>query len=256
MTFYAVFPMVAGLFLAMVVCLEIGYRMARRRIQHVGSAHEGLGSIEAAIFALLGLLLGFAFADALERFETRRDFIIEEANDIGTAYLRLDLVPIGHQPALRELFREYLDARIRVYATPRDDEATAQSIAAAEAIQRRIWSAVMASADDDPSQNVARVLVPAINSMIDVTTTRSVYLYVRIPDAILALLLVVALSSAMTAGYAMARRGRRSILHVVLYATSIAMTIYVILDLEHPRRGVITLESTDRLLEQMRDSIR
>ena len=142
------------------------------------------------------------------------------------------------------------------YAAPRDEEATRQSIAAAEALQGRIWSAVMESVADDPSQNVARVLVPALNSMIDITTTRTVFLYVRLPDAILVLLLVVALSSAMTAGYAMARRGRRSILHVVLYATSIAMTLYVILDLEHPRRGVITLESADRILQQLRDSIR
>jgi hypothetical protein len=54
----------------------------------------------------------------------------------------------------------------------------------------------------------------------------------------------------------MAKRGHRSVLHVVVYATSIAMTIYVVLDLEHPRRGLIRLDATDRILDQLRESIR
>ena len=256
MTFDSVFPIVFGLFLAMVVCLEIGYRFGRRRIERDGAASEGLGSIEGATFAMLGLLLGFAFSGALGRFDTKRDLIVQEANAIGTAYLRIDLAPMGDQPELRRLFREYLDARIRVYAAPGDDDATSRSIAAADAVQRRIWSAIVESANRDTSQNVARTIVPAVNDMIDITTVRTVALYTRLPNAILALLLTAALCSAMTAGYAMSRRGQRSVLHVLLYATSIAMTIYVVLDLEHPRRGLIRLDETDRLLEQLRDSIR
>jgi len=257
MTFYAVLPIVIGLFLAMVLCLELGYRVGRRRIQRDGTAaHEGISSMEASTFALLGLLLGFAFSGALGRFDTRRGLIVQEANAIGTAYLRLDLAPMDDQPELRRLFRDYLDARIRVYATPTDDEATDQSIAAAEGVQRRIWSAAIESARSDASQNVARALIPAINDMIDITTVRTVALHTRMPTAILALLLIAALSSAMTAGYAMAKRQHRSLLHVVLYATSIAMTIYVVLDLEHPRRGLIRLDATEKILEQLRDSIR
>lgn len=249
-------PLVVGLFVGMVVCLEIGFRVANRRIRLIGAAHEGLGSIEAAVFALLGLLLGFAFSQALGRFDDRRAMIVGEANAIGTAYLRLDLAPASAQAGLRQIFREYLDARISVYATPGDRDATDRSVAAAEAIQRRIWAAVVEAAASDPSQNVARVLVPAVNEMIDITTVRTVMLHVRIPRVILFLLIIVALCSAMTAGYAMAKRGRRSILHIVLYATSVAMTIYVILDLEHPRLGLIRLDTTDRLLEALRDSIR
>jgi hypothetical protein len=255
MSFDATLPIVIGLFIAMVVCLEAGYRLARRRIRISGEAHEGLGSIEAAVFAMLGLLLGFAFSQALARFDDRRHMIIDEANAIGTAYLRLDFAPTDDQTRLRQLFRDYLDARIRVYATPTDDAATTASIADAEAIQRRIWTDVVESSKHDSTQNVARVLVPAVNEMIDITTVRTVYLNVGIPRLILALLLIVALCSAMTAGYAMAKRGHRSILHVLLYATSIAMTIYVVLDLEQPRRGVIRLTETDRILDSLRKSI-
>src|SRR5262245_44350538 len=112
LTFDDVFPLVIGLFLAMVVCLEIGYRLGRRRIRTDVAAQEGIGAIEAATFALRGVLRGFAFSGALERFDTKRSLVVQEANAIGTAYLRLDLAPAPDQPALRQLFREYLDARI------------------------------------------------------------------------------------------------------------------------------------------------
>src|SRR5262245_19499695 len=186
----------------MVACLEAGYRAGRRRMRiDEAAAHEGLGSIEAATFALLGLLLGFAFSNALGRFDARRVMIVDEANAIGTAFLRLDFAPADDQHRLRRLFREYLDARIGVYATPADDAATDRSIAAAEGVQRRIWSAVIESSRRDPSQNVARVLVPAVNEMIDITTTRTVALHTKLPGAILALLIAVALATAVTAGY-------------------------------------------------------
>jgi hypothetical protein len=186
-SFATVFPIVVGLFLAMVACLEAGYRAGRRRMRvDAAAAHEGLGAIEAATFALLGLLLGFAFSGALGRFDARRGMIVQEANAIGTASLRLDFAP----------------------------------------------------------------------EMIDVATIRTAALGTRLPGPIFALLLTVALSTAVTAGYSMSRRGHRSILHIVLYAASIALTIYIVLDLEHPRRGLIRLDDTDQTIEQLRHSIR
>jgi hypothetical protein len=97
-----------GLFLGMLACLEIGYRIGRRAAPTDPNAYEGLSAIEAAIFALLGLLLGFAFAGAVSRLDARRQLIVQEANAIGTAYLRLDLLPPSDQPDLRRLFRDYL----------------------------------------------------------------------------------------------------------------------------------------------------
>ena len=256
-TYSAIFPIVVGLFLAMLACLEAGYRAGRRRMRiDAAGAHEGLGSVEAATFALLGLLLGFAFSGALARFDARRGLIVDEATAIGTAYQRLDLAPAEDQPGLRRLFREYLDARIGVYATPADEAATDRSIAAADSVQRHIWTAVIESSRRDQTQNVARVLVPAVNEMTGITTARAVALHTRLPVPILVLLLTVALSTAVIAGYSMSRHGRRSVLHAVLYAASIALTIYIVLDLDYPRRGLIRLETTDQILEQLRQSIR
>ena len=73
--------------------------------------HEGIGVIEASIFALLGLLLGFSFAGGTSRLDERRELIVKEANAVSTAYLRLDLLPAAEQPEMRHLFRVYLDTR-------------------------------------------------------------------------------------------------------------------------------------------------
>ena len=118
-----------ALFLGMVVCLELGYRLGGRDAKLAPKAHEGIGAIEAAIFALLGLLLGFAFAGAMSRLDSNRQLIVREANAIGTAYLRLDIVPVSSQPELRRLFREYLEARLRVYENVSDRGLTDERIA-------------------------------------------------------------------------------------------------------------------------------
>src|SRR6185436_2662580 len=101
--------LVSFLFLAMFGLIAMGRRMG------AGRKVESLGAVEGAVFGLMGLLIAFTFASAAVRFETRRNLIVEEANDIGTAYLRVDLLPAEVQPALREAFRRYVDVRLEVY---------------------------------------------------------------------------------------------------------------------------------------------
>ena len=97
--------MSAGLFLGILLCLEIGFRIglvSSKRNREL--AYEGTGTIDAAVFALLGLLLGFSFAGAMSRFDARRQLIVNEANTIGTAYLRIDLLPAADQPEIAPFF--------------------------------------------------------------------------------------------------------------------------------------------------------
>ncbi len=104
------------LMLAMMLMLEIGRRIAlRRRAANPDGAHEGISALEGAIFGLMGLLFAFTFSGAASRFDARRQLIVQETNDIGTAYLRVDLLPTAVQPAMREHFRRYLDARLAAY---------------------------------------------------------------------------------------------------------------------------------------------
>jgi len=246
-----------ALFFGILVSLEIGYRIGRnKRARDPESAHEGPGAIEAAVFALLGLLLGFSFAGGTSRLDTKRELIVREANAIGTAYLRLDELPTNNQPEVRRLFRDYLDARLRVYEKLPSLEAAEQELAQVAQLQQGIWARSVAASRNDPTNNAARLLLPAINEMIDVTTVRMIAMRTQLPALIFALLTAVALISGLIAGYAMAKRRSRSSLHMVLYAAVIAVTIYCILDLEYSRWGLIRLDVADKALLQLRDSIR
>lgn len=244
------------LFVAILACLEAGYRIAGAHAKHSAEfTHEGVGVIEAAVFALLGLLLAFSMAGGMSRLDSRRAQIVEEANAVGTAYLRLDLLPSDQQPPMRQLFRQYLDARLRVYADTAQAGRNA-ALARANALQHEIWSRAVQASQADPSQDIGRLLLPALNQMIDITTTRLVASRIHLPTLIFALLGCVALLSGLLAGYALAKRRSRSWLHMILYAAIVAATIYTVVDLDYPRTGFIQLNIADQALKDLRDSIR
>ena len=254
---YAASLVSISLFFGILLFLEIGYRVGRRSFaKNPGSAHEGIGVIEAAVFALLGLLLGFSFAGGTSRLDSKRQLIVHEANAIGTAYLRLDELPVNDQPKMRHLFRGYLDARLRVYEKLPDLNAAEQELTRVRELQNEIWESAVTASQNDPTQNSARLLLPAINEMIDITTARTIAMRTQLPLLIFVLLAGVALISGLIAGYAMAKRRSRSSLHMVLYAAVIAITIYAVLDLEYPRFGLIRLDAADSALLQLRNSIR
>jgi hypothetical protein len=246
----------AGLFAGMLASLEFGYRIGDRDRQHATEAHEGLGALEAATFALLGLLLGFGFSAAMSRLDARRQLIVREVNAIGTAYLRVDLLPESARPGMRRLFREYLDARLLVYDRRSDVATMDDRMARVHQLQQRIWDAAIAAGEHDVSQNTARLVLPAVNEMIDVTTARAVALRTRLPPLILVLLIAMALASALLGGYAMARRRRRSGLHMAVFAAVVSITAYAVLDLDNPRFGLITLTGAEQVLRQLQQSIR
>jgi uncharacterized protein YneF (UPF0154 family) len=243
-----------GALAGMLICLEIGYRLARKQLTE--TSQDGVGAMEAAVFALLGLLLAFSFSGGTSRLETRRQLIIEEANAIGTAYLRVDLLAAEEQPEMRRLFKEYLDARMAVYQQLPDLAAAERQIALAEGIQARLWTKAVAASRASGTPVIAQLLLPALNQMFDVTTARRVVLYTHLPALILVLLLSVAMLSGLLAGYAMAKRGARSWLHMLAYAGAVSVTIYAIIDLDYPRTGWIRLDAADSALVKLRDSIR
>ena len=245
------------LFLALLVCLDAGYRLGRRRVKAIpGSSHEGLGAIEASVFGLLGLLLAFSLSGAMTRLDTRRTQVVDEANAIGTAYLRVDLLPAANQPPMRQLFRQYLDARLEVYARMSWGDDSGNALARAAKLQQEIWTSAVADAPADPSHNVGRLLLPALNQMIDITTTRFIASRIHLPGLILALMGALALLSGLLAGYAMSLRRVRSWLHMLLYAAAISITIYTVVDLDYPRAGFIRVNVADQALRDLRDSIR
>ena len=243
----------SGLFVGMLLCLEIGRRVGVRRAALEGeAARAGAGVVDGAVFALLGLLIAFTFSGAASRFDERRKLIVEEANDIGTAYLRIDLLPAAAQGALRESFRRYLDARLEVYRAFPDVDAVKAELARAAALQQEIWAkAVAASAGSQATV----LLLPAINQMIDITTTRTMATQTHPPPILFALLFALALLGALLAGHAMSAGKARDWMHMAAFALALAGAVYVILDIEYPRVGLIRLDAFDQVLVDLRQSM-
>jgi hypothetical protein len=246
------------LFLSMLVCLELGRRIGRRRASADPQGWQaGTGVIEGAIFALLGLMLGFTFSAAIGRIDMRRQLIVAEANAIGTAYLRLDLLPERDQPAMRDLFRRYTDARLSVYEKIREDLAAALAeLDRATALQGEIWQSTMRATRESDGSAASRLLVPAINEMIDLTAVRTAAARTHNPLLFYALIAGLLLISSLLAGYAMSWSRDRNWLHLVGFALVTTAVVYVIIDIDYPRVGLFRLDAADQVLYETRAAMK
>ena len=232
----------------------LGRRLGRRAIARYGAAGmPNISSLEAAVFALLGLLIAFTFSGALSRFDVRRGQAVDEANAIGTAYLRIDLLPASAQPLLRETFRKYVDARIATYRALPDLEAASRELARSQDLQREIWAQAVAAARMPESRAEAELLVmPAFNQMFDITTVRVVATQIHPPLIVYEMLIALALASALLAGYQSAGEKGYDWVHKIGFAGIVAFTVYVILDIEYPRLGWVRLDAIDQVLVNVR----
>ena len=242
------------LFAGMLIMLEIGRRLGvRRRSRESESERGSLGIIEGAIFALFGLVVAFTFSGAASRFNEKRALIAVEANSIETAYLRLHLLSQKAQPELQALFLRYADSRLETYRKLPNMYAAEQEMAKTKTIQREIWAkAVSGTLLQDSHVDAGKLLLPALNDMIDITTTRSMALRTHPPNIIYTLLFVLGLICSLLAGYRMAVGQRRSWLHILSFTLITVIVIYVTLDVEYPRGGLIRLETFDQVLVDVR----
>jgi len=244
-------------FLALLLLIEIGRRLGlKQSVEDAERTHAGLGTIEAAIYGLLALMIAFTFSSAASRLDVRRALVVQEANAIGTAYLRVDLLPAAAQPPLREQFRQYTETRLAVYRALSDIETSNNLAAKAAALQKEIWAGAVTATRDAPPP-APLLLLPALNEMIDITTTRAVALRTHTPWIIMSALIFLALFCALLAGYGLAsRRPFDTYLHRIGFAFILTLTLYVIVDLDHPRFGLIRVDFADQALVDVRSSMK
>jgi hypothetical protein len=241
---------VPSLFLIMLLVLETGRRIGKRYHSMEESDHHRGNRIlvESAIYGLLGLLIAFTVSGAASRFDARRTLTVQEANTIGTAYLRLDLLPAAAQPELRRKFRRYAEARLAVFRLLPDFEASNAEAVRANELQRLIWNEVIAALPGVP-QSATLMLLPALNEMFDITSSRAIAGQAHTPLVILCALAVLALFCCLLAGYGLAGENPLgSALRMIGFALIVTLTIFVILDLDYPRVGLIRLDYADQAL--------
>jgi hypothetical protein len=231
---------------AMIVLQQLGHGLRLRRQTAPQSS-----AVEGAVFALFGLLLAFTFSGAVARYDAHRELVTEERNDIETAYLRLDLLPPQGQPRLRQLFRDYVDSRLRLF-----DSASAEVQPSTEQLKRQIWQESMADVTaTGANPDATRLVLPALNNMFDITATRLNAFNMHPPPVIFLLLFVLSGGSAFLAGYGMSAP-TRSWFYTIAFALAVTLTVYATLEIEYPSQGLIRLTSTDQVLITLRNSMK
>lgn len=242
--------------LGMAGSIETGYRMGKRRLEkYPDSKTEGLGAVESSVFAILGLILAFTFTGTLARYEHRVKLILQEANAIGTAYLRLDLLPKDAQDKLRPLYREYVQSRINVFEYYKNRQRSNSYFRQSLELQNQIWEVANASVLVDKNPGIITLVLSSTNDMIDVANERLQATRTHPPMIVYILLFTLALASAFLVGQDMSVNEKRPLLYMVTFCVTISAITYVILDLENPRLGLVRIDLGDKVLTETLENI-
>ncbi|HLX54127.1 MAG TPA: hypothetical protein VKR58_09305 [Aquella sp.] len=247
-----------SIFVLMLISLEIG-----RKVRRLSSIKKQIvttstleGPVETVIFALLGLLLAFTFTGAGVRFEAQRQLITIEANAINTAYFRINLLPEDIQPHMRDLFRQYTVLRANSHKNENDNTAIRSMSNASTNFQQQMWNIAITNCKNAnlPSE-CKMLLLPALNNMFDITTTRLVARQNHPPSIIYILLIALSLFSAFLVGYDLPQSSGRNLLYMLSYAMIISLILYIIVEIEVPRYGLITIDEADQIILDLKNNM-
>jgi hypothetical protein len=234
------------------LAIEGGYRLGRFRLARAEHEKEApVGAMVAAMLGLLAFMLAFTFGLAAQRFDTRRQVLLDEANAIGTTYLRAAMLT-QHEDEIRALLRDYVDVRLNAVQTP---GALAEGIRQSEVLQNRLWDHAVALARDKPDSIVVGLFVQSLNEVIDLHAKRvTAGVRNRIPGAIwLALFSVAALSLGAMGYHAGLVRTSRS-LAILAVGLTFTVVIGLIADLDNPREGFLNV--SQQALIDLRESMK
>ena len=241
----------------MVICTLAGREFGRRSLAaEPERTNSGFGVTSGAVFGLLGLLIAFTFSGAASQFDMRRQLIVQEVNAISTAHARLDLLPSQSRLELSNILRDYVAAQLAAYRMLASVEAARLEFARVKLLQDEIWKKTVAACSQSDGKPICLLLLPALNGMFDITTARTVALHTHAPLVIFGLLIAVALASALLVGDAMAESRASSWIHAIIFVLVLVVTIYVIIDLENPRAGVIRIQAVENLLVDLLGSVK
>lgn len=235
-------PVVAIFVLFVIIsllCYEGGFRVGVWWQERTPGEQEGpTGMIVGSILALLAFLLAVTMSMASDRFDTRRGIVLDEANSIGTTYLRAGYLPEPASSQIRQLLREYVPLRIVVTDAKAAD--LAADIARSTAILTQVWAISEEVAKTTDQGDLVSLYLDSLNETIDLNETRvTAGLYARVPETILLLLIVGSVLGIGMVGYSAGLTERRSLISAVVLAIALGAVIMILVDLDRPREGFI-----------------
>jgi hypothetical protein len=244
-------PLLGLIFLiAMFGAAYLGRRVYEHTPQPQDDKDGGESYSVSAILGLLALLTGFTFSLAIDRFETRRELVREHANAVGTAYLRVQLLPEPHRTRLSGLIMEYADNAVALASAPPDK--TAPLLAKDDDLLTRLWAATVAGYDRVQDKPFSGTWVSSINSLIDSDGARRAARGAHVPTEVFLVLLIYLVGAASILGYMLkSGPGRIGGLFLILLFT---LSLLLILDIDRPTTG--TIRESQRPMEDLRASLK
>lgn len=241
---------VAILFILIVLADEAGYRWGK----HYQSSTDldvktNTNTIQAGTLGLLALILGFTFNMALQRYNSRSEAIILEANAIGTALLRTNLLPQPYDSLTHDMLQQYVNLRLQVsntdYAMVSEQERLDDET---KKMQYAIWMHAVAAARIDPRSVTTGYFINALNTMIDAHGKYNALLQLHVPEVILFLLFIVFIMSGALMGYASGLGKKRTYIPSTMMTFLICLVVFIIIDLDRPKRGIIKVSQKSLLM--------
>ncbi len=231
----------------MMLSVEVGRWIGKRRRDTFAEADRSqINAIQAAILGLFALLLGFTFTMSVQRYDGRTVAVATEANAIGTAYLRSELLNPSDREQARSILRRYTDLRLQAAGVSLPLQSDLNELTAqAAGLQGQLWSLGVSAAEADPNPVTTGLYLQAVNTLIDAQGSRSAALQNHVPEPVLLLLMTVFVTGGGVVGYATGLSGGRRPLFATLAMTLlIVLVVFVVVDLDRPRRGLIQINQT------------
>ena len=238
-----------GLLLSMLLAHEIAFRRGRAFVLSSPNADEsGTKLLDAALSLLLGLFLAFSFSLAAGRYENRQDLVVAEANAIGTAYLRCDLMQDGLRETCRQHFKEYTDLRIGLATVDADSGELRELALQSQAKQEVLWSMLAEATRASPNTS-SSLWLQAMNVVIDRHGERVAAYRRHVPAAVTMMLLGLCLIWAVFNGYSQGAANQRNRLGWPAFALLVSIVIYIIFDFDRQSAGLIRLDASQSLYD-------
>ena len=232
---------VIALFISMVVAVEIGYRIGFCIAASVNESFKAhINSIQVSVLGILALILAFTFSLSVQRYDSRSEAVVAEANAISTAYLRAQLLPASLRQETQNLIREYVDLRVEASAYSQADHGAREAmLAKALNVQAKLWDHARLAVELEPNPVTTGLYIEALNDLIDNFGKRDAALNRHVPEIVLLLLYGTFLMGGGIVGFSSGLSGHRPSLASYLMVVLMVVLVFIILDLDRPRRGFI-----------------
>jgi hypothetical protein len=254
MIFFLFAVLIAGaFFVGSLFLLNYGRQLGLRYLKQGNMA--GLTTVEGAVFALIGLLLAFTISGALQRFDDRRQLVIQEANAASTAHDRLALFEGNVGRDLQDKLKDYIQSRIDLYRMPHDYSLLKRTELFSQeqedkilSFKNRLWNAAVGACPQSNFRPACGQALPALANLFEVARLRLGAAEKHPPQVVYVMLFGLGLGGSLLAGFGMAAAKSRSWIHMLIFAATLTVTLYTLTDMEYPRLGLIRIENFDHFL--------